>query len=45
MGGPFKRSRMGPDDVEVRLLIPSKVSAHEVKTNQGGNTPKETYTI
>lgn len=26
MGGPFKRSRMGPDDIEVRLLIPSKVS-------------------
>uniref|UniRef100_A0A1B6FYZ2 K Homology domain-containing protein n=1 Tax=Cuerna arida TaxID=1464854 RepID=A0A1B6FYZ2_9HEMI len=26
MGGPYKRSRMGPDDIEVRLLIPSKVA-------------------
>lgn len=30
MGGPFKRSRMGPDDIEVRLLIPSKVRINSV---------------
>lgn len=30
MGGPFKRSRMGPDDIEVRLLIPSKVRVNPV---------------
>lgn len=25
-GGPPKRSKLGPDEIEIRVLIPSKVS-------------------
>ncbi|XKL61357.1 hypothetical protein PGB90_008414 [Kerria lacca] len=35
-GGPPKRSRMGPDDVEIRILIPSKV-AGSIIGKGGGN--------
>lgn len=38
MGGPFKRSRMGPDDIEVRLLIPSKVRVNPVLYFQNKDT-------